>query len=1008
MMVLYFLVLFSVGILRPIRNTLALDGLAQSQFYKVYLVSSVVVLFAPAYNLLADRIRWKILIPATAGLFALNLLLFRLVYTEGSTAFGVIFYGWYDLFAAALVTQFFMAVQLFFNARDAKRAIPLVIAAGSLGATLGGFTTGFLAQTMGTPNLMLLAAIFIGAFAVGLPLVWTDHREEEGARRPKASTLPSLGDVPREVTRIFSNRQVRLIATLVLITIVVKTMVDYQYNEAVAAYAGDRDAIARFQGFVFGATQWLPILVLLPLGPLLKRWGIGLAVLALPVVMLGGTLALAAAFSVWTAVVAKAADTTFRYSSERTAREILYVPVPTELKLKAKAYVDMGIEKGIGKAFSAVLIFVFLTMMDYRQVAWIAVGVCVLWIGLGLSVKREYVRTLARSIRGRFASLETGYATLTERSTLALVEEALRSPETMQVSFALHLVEEADRVDAEVLADELDLLLDHASPDIRRRVLDLLTRFPGLVPLDRVRPHLGDPSLALREAAVRALCAGSPERVDDVLEELLSGACGPARMAALSCLVRGEMPVEGRSRLGSRHVQRLRESGSDRREELALALGLLEEEARAAGILEGLLDDPEPRVARAALRSAGAVGSESLHPRVVRALGDPELREAARDALASAGLEVVDLLEATLKDRRESLPVRRGVPGALARIGGQASVEALLRALRDPDLDRVASFRTLKALNRIRARGDGDVAFDPTPVLAAARREVEAAGRHSVHLATLERVGASGPGIDLLRQAIGEAWEERREAVFRCLGLVYPAEGMYDCYMAVTAGGQLARANALEWLDHTLGNPLFTRVGPILRGAGAHEPAPGERLPTLSAVLRELASGPDAWHTALAVWNLNRPRERDDPPEGDEQRMDLIEKVFLLQEVDLFQGAKSSHLALLASVAEEIEAADGEVLVRKGEPGTALFILVRGAVELTGMGERVLVAREHTPFGTWALIDADPSLVGAVAVEPSRLLRITRDDFQGLLADHAEFAVGMLQGLARRVRQLVA
>ncbi|NIQ57382.1 MAG: Crp/Fnr family transcriptional regulator, partial [Gammaproteobacteria bacterium] len=62
-----------------------------------------------------------------------------------------------------------------------------------------------------------------------------------------------------------------------------------------------------------------------------------------------------------------------------------------------------------------------------------------------------------------------------------------------------------------------------------------------------------------------------------------------------------------------------------------------------------------------------------------------------------------------------------------------------------------------------------------------------------------------------------------------------------------------------------------------------------------------------------------------------------------------------------------------------------------------------MVARDGTPFGTWAFIDDAPSLVGAVASEPTRLLRIRRADFYDLLADHPELAMGMLQGFARRV-----
>jgi len=128
---LFFLVVTTIGILKPIKNAFALDGLADSEFYKVYLVSAAVTLFVFPYNRLADRIAWRWLIPSISVFFAANLLIFRALYTQGSTAFGVTFYGWYDIYAAVMVTQFFMATQLFFNARDAKRLYPLAIAGGS-------------------------------------------------------------------------------------------------------------------------------------------------------------------------------------------------------------------------------------------------------------------------------------------------------------------------------------------------------------------------------------------------------------------------------------------------------------------------------------------------------------------------------------------------------------------------------------------------------------------------------------------------------------------------------------------------------------------------------------------------------------------------------------------------------------------------------------------------------------------------------------------------------------
>jgi CRP-like cAMP-binding protein len=95
------------------------------------------------------------------------------------------------------------------------------------------------------------------------------------------------------------------------------------------------------------------------------------------------------------------------------------------------------------------------------------------------------------------------------------------------------------------------------------------------------------------------------------------------------------------------------------------------------------------------------------------------------------------------------------------------------------------------------------------------------------------------------------------------------------------------------------------------------------------------------------------------------------------------------------------------VLIAKGEPAAAMYVVTAGEVGLHGAGEHIAIPPESA-FGTWALIDEQPSPLEASATRPTRLLRITRADFHDLLADHPELALGMLQGLARRMRSLVA
>ncbi|NIU73667.1 MAG: hypothetical protein GWN71_08830, partial [Gammaproteobacteria bacterium] len=113
---------------------------------------------------------------------------------------------------------------------SAKSAYPLVIGGGAVGAMLGGGISGTLAETIGTPNLLLVGGVFILAFGVGIPFVWPGEEltavQRERARRVRTKETLSRGDL-RE---LLSNSHVRLIAVSVLIVVLAKQLVDYEFN----------------------------------------------------------------------------------------------------------------------------------------------------------------------------------------------------------------------------------------------------------------------------------------------------------------------------------------------------------------------------------------------------------------------------------------------------------------------------------------------------------------------------------------------------------------------------------------------------------------------------------------------------------------------------------------------------------------------------------------------------------------------------------------------------------
>ena len=1046
MMGLAALVLFVIGILRPLRSAFALSGLAAGDFYQVYFISAAVVVVAPFYNFLSDRISWRRLIPLTAAFFALSMVAFRLLYQPGEAWFGLVFYGWYDVLAASLVTHFYIATQIFYNARDAKRAYPIVIASGSAGATLGALlTTVFTSGGGPSENLLLVAGAALLALAGGLALVWSREPPEP----PSEYTHAEDPELERsDLRRMAEHPQVRLIAATVLLTIVVKQFIDYQYNTLTREVFTDLGAIAGFLAFVDVLTQWLPIVVLLALRPVLRRWGAAVAVIIFPVAVILATGALAAA--VWlstaalaVAVGARTTEKTFRYSAERTGREILYVPVPEDIKLKAKSYIDVAVEKGLGKALSGVLIMIpslalaGLSIMG-RLIVLGVVGLALAGVLLlaFLRVRKSYVTSLAQSFEGRFASLRGTFVSMEDVGALALARDALRDERPLKVAFAFDVLRGATPEDIEALSPELYRLLEHESPGLRARALRSLSRAPGLSNEDAVRARLEDPDSGVRRAAARLLALKAAPRARDVLIPLLDSESTNTRSAALDCLFSdfGAARAERIATPRFEHLLREHERGAlegTGARELAMAAGLVPGHPAVERILLELVSDPREDVAAAAVRSASRLPQPALVKAAIAALAIPRTRSAARDGLAGRGEEIVEPLLAALSDPAGDPWVRRGVASVLGEIATPATIDALITSYLLPETEQALDDQALVSLHRLRARHD-HLTFPAGRVLEAVEREVQASRRYARAATALEGLPASMPGTLLLR-ALDEARRDRRASVFRWLGLVYPEQPMRRSYLALETGQPRRRANALEWIETTVGHRTFSDLRPVLAEEAPQQPSRGA-----GEVLRELWDDEDAWIARCALWTsfetdrgamgeafpgftpaepalamvarrLARRAEtpeQDPGDERDEEEMELIEKVFRLQSVDLLSGVESRQLALLASIAREVEVRPDAIFIRRGEPTDALYLVIHGEVSLEGAGEGSISITDGEAFGTWALIDEHPSLVEARAVESTRVLRITREDFRDLLIDHPELGLDLLGGLASRVRGL--
>ncbi|MFT5086069.1 MAG: CRP-like cAMP-binding protein [Candidatus Latescibacterota bacterium] len=133
----------------------------------------------------------------------------------------------------------------------------------------------------------------------------------------------------------------------------------------------------------------------------------------------------------------------------------------------------------------------------------------------------------------------------------------------------------------------------------------------------------------------------------------------------------------------------------------------------------------------------------------------------------------------------------------------------------------------------------------------------------------------------------------------------------------------------------------------------------------------------------------------------------VVEKVILLQEVDIFSEVPTQQLAYLAAILVEVSHADSEQIYQARDYADSMYIVLEGRVRLHREELEITIVGPGDPFGTWALFDDEPRVSAATVLESVRLLRLNKEDFIDLLADNVGITQGVLKALVSRVRGLI-
>ena len=595
--------------------------------------ATVLIGFAVLFRLLppVDQPDAAISIFGGTSLSAIGVYLFRLI-------LGVL-----------LMSQFWLLANTVYDPRQAKRLFTFI----GVGVTLGGMTASALVeltfQRAGLDNLLLVSAVLIGGCTVIVTAVL--RRSEKVGLEDLASGGARKRVAWNEGWRMLrESKHLQVIAILIALAAMGASLIEQQLFMAVDAEGqGEVERITTLLAMVQLLTSSVGLVIQLWLTARIHRYlGIGVALLLLPISLGGTAIAMLLSKQLWSATVARTIDASLRYSVDKTTREILFMPLPGDLKYQTKPFVDVTVDR-LAKSAMSVLILVLIHPrglgLRWPQLSYASLVVFILWIYMSIQARKGYLAAFRRSIEQRDVEPTQMRLDVADLSTIETLVEELAHPDEGRVLYAIDVLESLDKRNLVT-----PLLLHHTSAAVRARALAALGSARSEIAkrwAPVIQGMITDDNPDVRVAAIGALASTRDQDATALARSLLEDDDPRIAATAAVALSQSSRPEdqEAADRALASLAAAAEESTAGVRLELAAAIRHTGGTA-CRHLLIPLLHDSDPDVAAEAMRSVRVLGSTDnlFAPTLISLLGNRQLKSGAREVLVGYGEPIAQML----------------------------------------------------------------------------------------------------------------------------------------------------------------------------------------------------------------------------------------------------------------------------------------------------------------------------------------------------------------------------
>jgi HEAT repeat protein len=702
--------------------------------------------------------------------------------------------------------QFIALLSRLLNVRQTKRLSGLARSGEFLAEMVGGLSIVLLLKFLNVANLLVVAAIATLAVFYAV---------EQTIRRFPKQLVFTTEDMSEDehqhdnLLGILKLPYVRLISVCYGAYIFAYFFLDVAFYNYASARFTSQVELAGFLGQFFAMCGLVTLLTMVFLfAPFLRRLGIFAAVIAFPIVIATGSIAVSVLeisgfeigliFTVM--VLTNAARFVLQSAIWRPSVAILFQVLPDRQRTRGTSLIE-GIVDPFSGGVAGLCLFLITDQFGWppKYFLLLLAGIMVAWIAVSFIIHRMYLSNLVVSIQKR----KLGELSLKDldNASLNIIKEGLSSPYPAEIFYCLNILEELEHPE---ITEMLKVVIKSQNHDVRMDVLKRIARME-IIPLtshvrDRIE-HESDPGV--RGQALRTYAALEADDTLQILAPYVPAVHAETRKGALV----GLLLYDPENSAGLDHLLNLvRSDDTEDRVFAAEVMGEIGSKAYS-GFLVELLDDVDPSVVLSAISAAGNMEDQRLINILVTKLADSRFAGRANLALQMFGENALYDLDLGFNSPGATRQVKRHIIDIVREIGGVGAIEVLLHHIdiEQPELRN----QVYVGLASLHYQADPDDQYVFVNKLEEEVQQITWLLASMEDLYQVER-------FHQLTAALGQELDNHRDNMLLLISFLFPSIVMLDTRANIDSKVSELRVFALEVLDNVLTSEIKAVVLPIL------------------------------------------------------------------------------------------------------------------------------------------------------------------------------------------------